>query len=103
MWRDSAFSATVAAMEAATEQIREEMHGIMNLEGKGGLRFGAMEALATSDGQGMCPTTTTDTRNQLLISQSIACAISYKNESRGNEYFGAMRSFQAKNAAGGMP
>jgi hypothetical protein len=48
----SAVAATVAAMEAATDQIREEMHKIMNVEGKGGLRFGAMEALATADGQG---------------------------------------------------
>ena len=50
--RDSAVAATIAAMEAATDEIREEMHSIMNLEGKGGLRFGAMEALATSNGQG---------------------------------------------------
>jgi hypothetical protein len=48
----SAVAATAAAMEAATDQIREEMHTIMNIEGKGGLRFGAMEALATTDGRG---------------------------------------------------
>ena len=55
----SAVAATVAAMEAATEQIRMEMHGMMNVAGKGGLRFGAMEALATTDGRGKRPAAAT--------------------------------------------
>ena len=36
-----------------------EMHSIMNVEGKGGLRFGAMEALATTDGRGKRPAAAT--------------------------------------------
>ena len=46
--RSFLFVLLAAAMEAATAEIRSEMHSIMNLEGKSGLRFGSMEALATT-------------------------------------------------------
>lgn len=71
----SAVAATVAAMEAATEQIRMEMHGIMNVAGKGGLRFGAMEALATTDGRGKRVQQQPQATIQPVISQPITIVL----------------------------